>query len=402
MFRFSSSTRRLCRVTGLLTTIALCATFSSAQGNPSIEILRIPQFGIRPGILEGRIIDTNPTAFRVTALVFVSGLGFHTKPYCSDTTVAVAADGSFSVLLTSGGIDEYASLFAILVVPAAAQVPCYAAEPGVPPALEEQAVAKLIVARPNPNERQIQFAGETWRVKASPAPVGPGPNYFSDSAENAWVDNLGRLHLRITKRGGRWYCAEIISKRPTGYGQYSFQLETPPELDRNITFGGFSWTDADAGTREVDMLEIGKFGNGGDPNNAQYVVQPYTTPGNQKRFFLPAVAPTVHTMTWLRQSLSFQSTAASGTLHQWTYGGQPPVPYGAQVNFRFNLWLVGVPSDGNEAEVVVSSYSFTPDSADFPRVAFRDAWHGIRLLTPSSPAPVELGGVFAGEPRCGC
>lgn len=200
-------------------------------------------------------------------------------------------------------------------------------------------------------------------VKSSPAPVGPGPNYFSDSLDNVWVDTLGRLHLRITNRGGRWNCAEIISKRPIGYGRYALQIDTSPLFDKNVVFGAFSWAEAEMESREVDMLELGRFGNSSDPNNSQNVVQPYTIPGNQLRFLLPAIAPTVHEMDWLLNTVSFQSSDQFGApLHEWAYGGQPPPTDSERLNFRLNLWLVAPPSDGNEVEVIVNRFAFTPVS----------------------------------------
>jgi hypothetical protein len=48
-------------------------------------------------------------------------------------------------------------------------------------------------------------------------------------------------------------------------------------------FGAFTWTDADRKPRELDLLEIGMFGSPNDGTNAQYAVQPWTTPGNLMR-----------------------------------------------------------------------------------------------------------------------
>ncbi len=39
----------------------------------------------------------------------------------------------------------------------------------------------------------ISFSGRSWAVKSSTQPVGPGPNVFSGSAENVWVDSGGQL-----------------------------------------------------------------------------------------------------------------------------------------------------------------------------------------------------------------
>jgi hypothetical protein len=37
-------------------------------------------------------------------------------------------------------------------------------------------------------------------MKSSTGQVGPGPNYFSDSTNNVWLDGMGQLRLRITNR----------------------------------------------------------------------------------------------------------------------------------------------------------------------------------------------------------
>src|SRR5262245_21295616 len=73
-----------------------------------------------------------------------------------------------------------------------------------------------------PGPRTISFSGKTWLVKSSTGKVGPGPNYFSDSTDNVWVDAGGRLHLKITKAKGKWSSAEIVSADSFGYGTYRF------------------------------------------------------------------------------------------------------------------------------------------------------------------------------------
>ena len=162
-------------------------------------------------------------------------------------------------------------------------------------------------------------------------------------------------------------------------------------------FGAFSCADAESVTSDVDMLELGRFGNANDPNNAQNVVQPFTTQGNQLRLFLPGIAPTVHTMTWLPDLFSFKSSDQFGAgLHQWTYGGQPPPSGSARLNFRLNLWLVAPPSDGNPAEIVISDFSFVP--AVGAKAVLRDTSGSIRLTSYASSTLVSSSGAFASDP----
>jgi hypothetical protein len=90
----------------------------------------------------------------------------------------------------------------------------------------------------------LSFSGYMWQVKTGDEPMGPGPNYFSDNAKNAWVDSSGYLHLAITNRNGVWQCAEVICTESLGYGSYEFDIATPSDaIDKNTVLGLFTWDD---------------------------------------------------------------------------------------------------------------------------------------------------------------
>jgi hypothetical protein len=210
--------------------------------------------------------------------------------------------------------------------------------------------------------RTLSFAGYSWGVKSAPGLLGPGPNIFSDSPSNVWVDSIGQLHLRITYRDGRWQCAEVFLDRSLGYGTYSFTVASPlSDLDPNVTLGLFTWDDSPAyNHREID-IEFARWGNAGDPTNAQYVVQPYGLPGNLTRFVQPLAAPSTHSFTWARKSVTFASTLTTGrTIAGWRYSGRD-VPRAGAERTHINLWLNNgaPPRDGAEREIVLSSFSFS-------------------------------------------
>lgn len=210
--------------------------------------------------------------------------------------------------------------------------------------------------------RTVTFAGSSWAVKASSGVVGPGPNVFSDSPENVWVDSSGRLHLRITYRDGRWLAAEVVLGQSLGYGTYRFDVESPTgQLDPNVVLGMFTWSDRAAyNHREID-IEVAKWGDATSATNAQYVVQPYDAAGNLVRFSQPAEGPSSHQFTWTSKAVSFRSTTAAGGLTaSWNYSGRS-VPRAGDERARINLWLHGgaAPTDGNEVEVVLSRFTFT-------------------------------------------
>jgi hypothetical protein len=183
---------------------------------------------------------------------------------------------------------------------------------------------------------------------------------FSDSPENVWVDTSGQLHLRITYRDGRWLAAEVVLDRSLGYGTYQFRLASPTgHLDPNVVLGLFTWSDNPAyNNREID-IEFAKWG-GAATQNAQYVVQPYSRPGNLFSFVQPGDASSTHQFTWASKRVTFLSTSAAGaTIASYQYGGRD-VPRAGDERTHINLWLDGgaPPTDGKEVEVVLSGFSF--------------------------------------------
>jgi hypothetical protein len=224
---------------------------------------------------------------------------------------------------------------------------------------------KRLAGRP----RKIAFSGYDWAVKASGAPVGPGPNRFSDSDENVFVDKQGRLHLRITQDEGRWRCAEVVSTRSFGLGTYQFTIDSGiDDMDPNVVLGLFTWSDARAyHHRELDV-EISRWGDPANAN-AQFVVQPYRRKENTVRFsLLPGQGPTSHAFTWTLDRVVFQSWAGAGhtqpadstRLHQHTFTQGIPKPGGE--NARMNLWLVEgkPPRNGKAVEVACGRFAFKP------------------------------------------
>ena len=209
--------------------------------------------------------------------------------------------------------------------------------------------------------RTVSFAGYSWSVKASSDLAGPGPNFFSDSPENVWVDEAG-LHLRITYRDGQWQAAEVGLDRSLGSGTYRFTVASPVgQLDPNVVLGLFTWSDAPAyNHREID-IEVAKWGDPAAATNAQYVVQPYDRNGNLRRFTQPDVAGSVQEFSWASKSVTFRSaTAAGATIASWKYTGRD-VPRAGNERTRINLWLNGgaPPTDGAEVEVVLSNFSYS-------------------------------------------
>ncbi len=245
--------------------------------------------------------------------------------------------------------------------------------------------------------RYISFGGRCWKVRSAPAPEGPGRNLFSDDARNVWVDESGRLHMKIAFRDGRWFCSEIYSEG-VGYGVYRFFVSCDAAtLDRNVVLGFFTW---DPGTlaagqlNEID-IELTKWGKTTD-YNLHHTVQPSSGPDSSARRYMERDATyaiprgtdrTLHSFIWTPPQIRFASYSGwrmddDNLLATWdfTHDNPPrrsddyPVPVvipapTSTTSIRINLWLFNSadddglgdpPTDNRDVEVVIDGFSYHP------------------------------------------
>lgn len=219
---------------------------------------------------------------------------------------------------------------------------------------------------PEPTERIISFSGYEWVVRNSGiAEQGPGPNLFSDSKENVWVDNQGRLHLKIIEKGGSWYCSGITLKHSLSYGKYVFYLASDVSLlDQHVVGGLFTYMNDQ---QEIDI----EFSRWSDPENqdGQFAVQPSAEPENKERFDLDRIGEqSTHVINWQAKSINFISRRGHGLqvddsnlIHQWNYTGDD-IPPDNEERLKINLWLFRgqAPSDGQAQEMIIEKVEYIP------------------------------------------
>jgi hypothetical protein len=318
--------------------------------------------------LRGHVIGLPAGTFAIATFDYLEGIGLYPKPTCASPLTPINPDGTFEVDFTTGGIDHLCQRITLLLVAAGTPIPCVLTNACIPEEVAWAALAKVVVLRDNPGQRRIQFSGYNWLLKSYPVPAGPGPNYWSESTNNAWVDGQGRLHLRITYQGGQWQCPELISERSFGYGHYVWELDSPPDLDPNAVLGLFTWNNDCAFThREIDV-ELSRWGNAADPNNSQFVVQPWDAPNHRLRYPLPnGQVPAVHRFLWESNQVSFLSLRggysgppnSDDILQSWVFTNSGAVPQ-PEAGVRMNLWLRDglPPADGQEIEVICKRFAF--------------------------------------------
>jgi len=184
----------------------------SCACSPSIEFTRVPPYRSFED-LQGHVWCVNPADFDVAVYIFVSG--WWSKPTRAQPLTPINEDSSWTCDITTGGTDQLTTRIAAFLVPRGYEPPLMSGGQTLPTELFEHSVAHVTADR-EAVYRQIEFSGYTWNVKACETRAGPGPNYFSDDPADVWVDDQGRLHLRIVQRDGRWLQHEGVHHRALG------------------------------------------------------------------------------------------------------------------------------------------------------------------------------------------
>jgi hypothetical protein len=223
-------------------------------------------------------------------------------------------------------------------------------------------IVKGVGSLPPPPSKPLQFAGYDWKVRTIAGDRGGTNNLYS--GDNAWVDAAGALHLRITKKGDRWVCAEAELARSLGYGTYTIVVRDTSKLEPAAILSMHTF-DEWAGKehyRELDV-EAGRWGDAEYPSNTQYDVQPFFVPGNVARFRGPSGTLT-HALHWESGRASFatfRGTSAKGAVvsqHTFTSG----IPAPDQEVFQFIFYVVASSKYPlqNESEVVIEKFEYLP------------------------------------------
>ncbi len=344
---------------------------SAGAANPSITFTNLPAFGTQAS-LGGQVLNANTTTNCVALFIYVAG-DWYSQPSCDSQLTPIRPDGTWTANISSP--DASATEMAAFLVATNYDEPCVNGTAGLE--IPKEAEAAVYADRVNPGARQFTFCDYGWWVKTSAGGLtGPGPNHYSDSASNVWVDAQGLLHLQITHTNNQWQCVEIISDRSFGYGQYRFTVSAPVNsLDPNAVLGLFTWSNDTAyNDREID-IELSRWDYAFGSNDVEdYAVAPYAA-GQTVRFPLPSgVTNSTHSFIWQSNSITFQSLngnfasppAATNNLESWTCTVGTPPAGGEQVHM--NLWLDkgNPPVGGQPVEVVISQFQFVPLGAPQP------------------------------------
>jgi hypothetical protein len=217
----------------------------------------------------------------------------------------------------------------------------------------------------------ILFSGYEWNVRSGRG--GPGPNSWEE--RNVWLDDSGALHLKIRHSEGQWSCAEVTLQKRLGFGRYEFQVAGRIDnFDENVVLGLFNYPPRGMGpdaTHEID-IEFARWGNAKNPIG-NYTVWPVEKGLKQQSKSFPITLQSdqsTHRFSWTQARILFQSLAGyrsddGAELSRWEFKPENPTARISQqpMPVHLNLWLFKgrPPNNGQEVEIVLRRFTFTPE-----------------------------------------
>lgn len=358
----ASKSRRIAIAPALLFCVGLllggCHSRNLA-GGPTIEFTKIPPAADggreRVDTISGRVIGARPGQ---RIVVYARSGPWWVQPWPDKPFITIQGDSTWTTPTHLG--HEYAAL---LVDPSYQPPPTL----DIAPSQGGSVIAVKIVNGVGTLAtvyKNLHFSGYDWLVRTISSDRG-GMNNLYDG-DNAWVDSNGYLHMRIVKKGDKWSCTEMKLTHSLGYGTYVTVVRDTSNLEPAAVLSMNTFDDWGGAQhyREWDV-EVSRWGDASDKNNAQYAIQPFYVPGNVRRFREPAGTLT-HSIRWESGRATFktvrgssmQENAPAVSEHVFTSG----VPTPGQETFQLILYVV--PSDKSPlqkgTEVVVEKFEYLP------------------------------------------
>jgi len=342
----------------------LCALLSGchsrqSKAGPSIEFTKIPpaaQGGReRVDTISGRVIGARP-GDRI--VIYARSGPWWVQPWPEAPFIKINPDSTWSTQTHLGW--EYAAL---LVDSTYHPAPTMDVAPVQGGPIITVVITKGVGSL-STDYSKVHFSGYDWLVRTISSDRGGMNNLYA--GDNAWVDASGNLHMRIKKEGDKWSCTEMKLTHSLGYGTYITTVRDTSRLEPAAVLSMNTFDDWGGAQhyREWDV-EISRWGDAKNKNNAQYAIQPFYVPGNVAPFVEPAGTLT-HSVRWESGRATFKTVRGSSmspnaplvSEHVFTSG----VPTPGQETFQLILYVVPSNTDPLQkgTEVVVEKFEYLP------------------------------------------
>lgn len=202
----------------------------------------------------------------------------------------------------------------------------------------------------NVSQGRLSWCGINWRV-------------VSQVENNTWVDDQGRLHMRLQKIGDKWYCTTLESPYKVKYGKFIWNISSPSlNLERNTSIGMFTYADDN---HEID-IEINQWPGRNEhlwftnqpgsiedyPTNTYYSVysdSPYLNSTN-----------ITYIIDWEPTYINYSVISCEGLMiSNWNYTNESGIPHMESTICQYFGILANItPQSEQNKEIVFNSFQY--------------------------------------------
>jgi hypothetical protein len=324
-------------------------------GSPTIEFSKIPpaEQGGREKVdtISGRVSGARHGQ---RIVVYARSGPWWVQPWPDEALIPIRFDGTWSTSTHLGF--EYAAMVVDSGYHPPPTMDVIPAQSGPIVAIKTVKGTGLVRVAPTV---PLHFSGYDWNVRTIASDRG-GLNNLYDG-DNAWTE-----HLRIKKRDGKWSCAEVELSRSLGYGTYIVVADDTSHLEPSAVLSMNTFDDwgGEQHYREMDV-EMSRWGDPDNDNNAQFAIQPFYVPGNVAPFAAPSGTLT-SSLRWESGKASFKTVRGSSmspgapvvSEHVFTSG----VPSSGTELFQFLFYVVASDKSPlkDQNEVVIEKFEYFP------------------------------------------
>jgi hypothetical protein len=210
---------------------------------------------------------------------------------------------------------------------------------------------------PRPSNR-INFSGYQWHATRQTIERNRVKTFFDPA--NAWTDERGFLHLRITNNSGEWKSGGIELASTLGYGTYIFTISAISRLEPGCLLGISTWDPLESGQNHREMIIDISPARDETNKNLTYIIQPSYLPTHAAMFNIPVTDTLTHSFHWQQGKVEFKTIRGAKVLAEHTFTLGIPTSEGERI--RINLFITDYSAQAlrGETEVVIEKFEYLP------------------------------------------
>lgn len=202
----------------------------------------------------------------------------------------------------------------------------------------------------NVSHGRLLWSGINWRV-------------ISQVENSTWVDDQGRLHMRLQKVGDTWHCTTLESPYTVKYGKFIWCISSPSlNLERNTSIGMFTYAN---NNNEID-IEINQWP--GRDEHLWFTNQPGSVEDYPSNIYYDVYSDSpylnatniTYIIDWEPTFINYSVSTSDGLIiSSWNYTNESEIPHTESTICQYFGTVANfTPQSEQTKEIVFNSFQY--------------------------------------------